>query len=53
MTILALAWAAFNTAYDRYPFDAMHPARVEAREALWFAQHDDWIDPPLIMETPF
>ena len=52
MTALTLAWAAFNAALAAYP-DAMHPARVEAREALWFAQHPDWIDPPLIMETPF
>lgn len=52
MTLTDL-WRAFNDAYDRYPFDAMHPARVEARERLWFAQHADWIDPPLIMETPF
>lgn len=53
MTALALAWAAFNAAYDRYPYDAMHPARVEAREALWFAQHPDWIDVEADSSCPF
>ena len=40
---LAQLWAAFYAAYDAHPYEALHPARVAAREALWFAQHPDWV----------
>jgi hypothetical protein len=52
MTALDCAWSAFNAALDRYPYDAMHPARIEAREHLWRIQHV-WVDTPLDEWTPY
>jgi hypothetical protein len=54
MTALDCAWSAFNAALDRYPYDAMHPCRVEAREMLWMAQHPDWhYEPEADCVVPF
>jgi hypothetical protein len=44
MTTLTELWRAFNAAYDAYPGDPLHPARVAARERLWLAQHVGWVD---------
>jgi hypothetical protein len=44
MTTLSELWATFNRAYDAYPGEPLHPARVAAREALWTAQHVGWVD---------
>jgi hypothetical protein len=38
----AAPFAAFHAAYDAHPYDVMHPARIEAREALWYAEHPEW-----------
>ena len=52
MTLTEL-WRAFNAAYDRYPGDPLHPDRVAAREALWFACYPDWIDEAEADPCPF
>jgi hypothetical protein len=52
MTLREL-WAAFHAAYDAYPYDVMHPCRVEARERLWYAEHADWTPEAYPCEVPF
>jgi hypothetical protein len=49
----AAPFAAFRAAYDAHPYDVMHPARIEAREMLWMAQHPDWTCTPLDEWTPY
>jgi hypothetical protein len=49
----AAPFAAFHAAYDAHPYDVMHPARIEARENLWYAEHADWMPAPLDEWTPF
>jgi hypothetical protein len=53
MTTLSELWRAFNAAYDAYPGDPLHPARVAAREALWKFQHPEWKPVLLLWSTPF
>jgi hypothetical protein len=49
----AAAFAAFSAAYDAHPSDVMHPARVEARDRLWFAAHEDWTPVEICDDCPF
>jgi hypothetical protein len=53
LTEHAAPFAAFHAAYDAHPYDVMHPARIEARELLWFAAHEDWIEVEFDTSCPF
>jgi hypothetical protein len=53
LTEHAAPFAAFHAAYDAHPYDVMHPCRVEAREALWYAEHADWTPVEADCDCPF